>query len=352
MSQLPARLDAAQRELALVETPDDAKELYDKLETLSQYAKRYDADNEQQNEIGRLKLHTVRKGGALLSQTVGHSGGSPSRRARDLPVGFTWSMSSRWQAVARLDDEGFAEVLAAPEVTLQRALARAGRGERDRRIRRERERAMAAARKTIAELGAAEACQVYPGDIASWRPEGPVACVITDPPYITDDAVELHSKLADFALDVLPPHGALAVMTWQPLLPAVLEAMRRDRLVYRWTAAWVYATSERTPERTPRVFDGWKPILIFHKDGWIEDSTYLYDVIRSRDADKESHEWGQSIAGFRQLVRALSVPGDVVCDPFVGGGTTPVAALAEARMFVGCDIDPSAVETTNGRIAP
>jgi hypothetical protein len=175
--------------------------------------------------------------------------------------------------------------------------------------------------------------------------------VITDPPYITPEAVELHSQLADFAVDVLPSGGALVVMTWQPLLPAVLEAMRRPRLVYRWTAAWTYATTQRTPERGPRVFDGWKPILVFHKDGWSEETTYLYDVVVSRDADKGSHEWGQNIGGFRQLVRAFSSPGETVCDPFVGGGTTAVAALAEARLFVGADRDAAAVATSLQRVA-
>lgn len=224
-----------------------------------------------------------------------------------------------------------------------------GRSARDDAKRSERKKAEADARVTIADAGD-DARQIHHADIRSWRPTD-VSCVVTDPPYITDDAVELHSQLADFALDVLPPHGALVVMTWQPILPAVLASMSRPRLVYRWTAAWTFETTARTPERKPRVFDGWKPILVFHKDGWTDDTTYLYDVVVSRDADKESHEWGQNVGGFRQLVRAVSNAGDTVCDPFVGGGTTAVAALAESRLFIGADNDLASVGVARERIA-
>jgi uncharacterized protein YceH (UPF0502 family) len=68
MSKEIAEISQAERELALVETPADAKALYDKLETLSQYAKRVKADTDKQNEIARLKLLTARKGGALLNE--------------------------------------------------------------------------------------------------------------------------------------------------------------------------------------------------------------------------------------------------------------------------------------------
>lgn len=344
-TQVPARITGAERRLARVETAEEAKQLYDELETLRQYAIRVKATNEQQNEIGRLKLRTIRKGGQLLAATPNRYKSDSRRASESLPEGFTYSMSSRWQRVAGLTDEAFAEVLAADEVTLAAAVNRAGRGERDRRIRAERAAAVAAAKAS------GMTSTIDQGDIRSWRPTVPVACVITDPPYITGDAVELHSLLADFAVDVLPDHGALVVMTWQPILPAVLAAMRRPQLVYRWAVAWTYGTAERTPDHARRVFDGWKPILVFHKNGWAADTTYLYDLIVSRDADKESHEWGQSVSGFRHLVRAFSTPGETVCDPFAGGGTTVLAALAESCHFVGCDIDAEAVAAARERTA-
>jgi site-specific DNA-methyltransferase (adenine-specific) len=49
---------------------------------------------------------------------------------------------------------------------------------------------------------------------------------------------------------------------------------------------------------------------------------------------------GKPIALMRALVRDYSRPGDVVCDPFAGGATTLVAALAEGRSAIGAEVDP------------
>lgn len=104
-------LSAAQRALVEVETPADAKELYDKLEALSQYARRYRLDHDKQNEIAEAKLRTARKGGALLAETNRYK--SDSRRASEsLPEEMTWSQSSRWQAIAALASSDFEEHIA------------------------------------------------------------------------------------------------------------------------------------------------------------------------------------------------------------------------------------------------
>jgi len=47
----------------------------------------------------------------------------------------------------------------------------------------------------------------------------------------------------------------------------------------------------------------------------------------------------QSESGMIDLVNHLTRPNDLICDPFVGAGTTGVAALSQGRRFAGCDID-------------
>jgi len=42
--------------------------------------------------------------------------------------------------------------------------------------------------------------------------------------------------------------------------------------------------------------------------------------------------------------------GDIVLDPFVGTGTTAVAAKRLGRKFIGIDIDPKYVEITNKKL--
>ena len=50
-------------------------------------------------------------------------------------------------------------------------------------------------------------------------------------------------------------------------------------------------------------------------------------------------------------VRTYCRPAGIVCDPFVGSGTTPAVALKTGRNFIGCDIRPCQVALTRRRIA-
>ncbi len=51
------------------------------------------------------------------------------------------------------------------------------------------------------------------------------------------------------------------------------------------------------------------------------------------------------------FIRLFTQPGDVVLDPFMGSGTTAVAALQLARNFVGVELSPDNVETAQIRVS-
>lgn len=53
----------------------------------------------------------------------------------------------------------------------------------------------------------------------------------------------------------------------------------------------------------------------------------------------------------RRCIQLFSFPGALVTDPFVGSGTTAVAALQLGRRFRGSDIDPECVQLTRARVA-
>ena len=52
------------------------------------------------------------------------------------------------------------------------------------------------------------------------------------------------------------------------------------------------------------------------------------------------HTGGKPLAGMRAIIRDYSRPGDVVCDPCAGGGTTLRACQLEGRIGIGAEIDP------------
>ena len=76
------------------------------------------------------------------------------------------------------------------------------------------------------------------------------------------------------------------------------------------------------------------------------------DVLKSpvNDNDKRFHEWGQSLGGMQDIVQRFTNPGDTILDPFLGGGTTGVAAVIMGRKFIGADIEQKNVEISDQRI--
>ena len=81
----------------------------------------------------------------------------------------------------------------------------------------------------------------------------------------------------------------------------------------------------------------------FH--GHYDNGVYRMPIPRKR-----IHPTQKPLELFREIIKKHSNPGDLVVDPFLGGGTTALAALEEGRRFAGCDIDPGYVEASKQRI--
>ena len=52
----------------------------------------------------------------------------------------------------------------------------------------------------------------------------------------------------------------------------------------------------------------------------------------------------------RPIVRDYSRPGDLVCDPCAGGGTTLLAAVIEGRKAIGAELDPATFDLAAKRL--
>ena len=75
---------------------------------------------------------------------------------------------------------------------------------------------------------------------------------------------------------------------------------------------------------------------------------YAYPI--PRHGGKRIHPTQKPLDLFRELIRKHSNPGDLVIDPFLGSGTTAVAAIQEGRTFAGCDIDEKYVKASKARM--
>lgn len=179
---------------------------------------------------------------------------------------------------------------------------------------------------------------------------GSVDVVITDPPY-PREFLPLWSDLAEHAAKWLKPGGILAAMSGQIHLPEVMMRLG-EHLDYWWTVGYLTPGGQAVQVFPRKVNTFWKPVLIF-RNGDGPPPEWFGDVTKSdvNDNDKRLHHWGQSESGMADLVRRLSRPGELIVDPFMGAGTTGVAALALKRRFTGCEINPVDHATAAGRLS-
>ncbi len=179
-------------------------------------------------------------------------------------------------------------------------------------------------------------------------PDGTVDAIVTDPPY-SAEFLPLFGDLGRFAAGALKDGGLMAVMVGQSYLREILESLE-EHLAYHWTFAYLTPGGQSAQLWTKNVNTFWEPVLVFCKGEY--DGPWMGDVASSavNDNDKKHHRWGQSERGMADVLRRVSQEGDLVCDPFVGGGTTAVVARLLGRAFVGCDSDEGCVRTTRGRL--
>lgn len=355
LDSVPAILQRERAALAEISTPAEAADAEKRAAAIADLTKRAGLAVPIQNEATFLRAEALELLARLVDEArdrgeapkAGDNQHSEVVRNSDYLPDKRRVAEGRALAKTGAVEEARAEAEKRPDVpvSMDSILKRAKRREREIALGGRRERKEAEAR---AQLKAMESpYQLVHSDLRDWRPE--CHAIITDPPYV-GDSIPLYEALRDFAVDVLKEGAPLVVMTWQAILPDVIDAMRHPELAYRWTICWRYANTENTVDYKRRVFDCWKPVLVYHKGAVPENARMFRDEIASEEPDKGFHEWGQSVDGFERLVTSFSEPGETICDPFLGGGTTAIAALSQARRFVGCDVDAVAVQTTAGRL--
>ncbi len=186
-------------------------------------------------------------------------------------------------------------------------------------------------------------------DISAYIAPESVDAIITDPPY-EKKALPSYEELARCASIVLKPGGSLVVMAGQTYLPEVFQMMT-PHMHYNWTISNLTGMHATTSIMcTRRTFNFWKPILWFTKGEY--KGNMVRDVIKARTQthDKAYHKWGQNLTVFIKLVEQFTKPGQVVLDPFNGGGCTGEACLILGRDYIGADNDSKTIDISRIRL--
>jgi hypothetical protein len=140
----------------------------------------------------------------------------------------------------------------------------------------------------------------------------------------------------------------LSVPDWLPLVGDIPTAAfcgvvgMRDYPTPDWVGAWVRQGSTQRSGRL-RGFNNWEPILFFNVE------SLANDVISTPNFhDDFGHPTTKPIPLMLRLLAIM--PTGTVCDPFMGSGTTGVAAVRLGRRFIGIEIEPKYFEIAKRRI--
>lgn len=177
-----------------------------------------------------------------------------------------------------------------------------------------------------------------------------VNMIFTDPPY-PREFLPCYGWLAQEAARVLKPGGFVFAMAGGYSLNkifAMFEAV--PALEYFWE--FHHKSNGEAPYIWPRfVVARTKCILAYSKGPGLPRLKSVLSIFEGISKSKLYHHWGQDVESAKYYIDCFSKPGDLVCDPFIGGGTTAVACELLGRRYVCFDIDTVALNTTRDRLA-
>jgi len=107
---------------------------------------------------------------------------------------------------------------------------------------------------------------------------------------------------------------------------------------------------DRAPRRARRRETGLPYEPSIDADEFLQATTDIWEI-PPESAVKVGHPAPFPVALPRRLIELYSYLGDLVLDPFLGSGTTAVAAASTGRRYVGFDVEADYLELARARLA-
>jgi adenine-specific DNA-methyltransferase len=231
-------------------------------------------------------------------------------------------------------------------------------------------------------------------------PDGTMRLIVTSPPYNIGKPYERHHPIESYVTQqaqvisecvrLLNPHGSLC---WQvgnhvqsgeifPLDMVLYPVFRehglrmRNRIIWHFehglhctnrlsgryeTILWFTKTDHytfnldaiRVPSKYPgkKYFKGPKAgQLSCNPLGKNPGDVWIFPNVKNNHVEKTLHPCQFPVELVERLVLSLTDPGDNVFDPYMGVGTSVVAALKHDRVGYGCDVVPEYVDVAWERV--
>lgn len=180
---------------------------------------------------------------------------------------------------------------------------------------------------------------------------------MTDPPYGInfpyDGYEDTPENLIDLIASFVPACRSVAQRVI--ITPGVTNIQRYP--LADWIASWTWGT---TATYGKLGYNQWQPILYYGEDvsgfgsvnGILKSDRIQVGGFASKDnsARGEGHCCPKPLAFMERLLSRFTFEGETVLDPFMGSGTTGVAAVQMGRRFVGIEREPKYFDIAAKRI--
>lgn len=216
-------------------------------------------------------------------------------------------------------------------------------------------------------------CTLYLGDCREILPTlGKVDAVICDPPYSAKThtghdvgAVTTRdgANRAFLGYTGLTPRECIEIahlfhiaasgwivwMTDHSLAPVIIDALENDgRYVFAPLPFYQAGRSVRLTGDGPSSWTDW--VIVARTAAQLRWGTLRGGYIAGQGWNDKERMGGKPTALMRAVVTDYSRLDDLVCDPFMGAGTTGVACVQLGRRFVGIEIDQDCFDIACRRI--
>lgn len=149
------------------------------------------------------------------------------------------------------------------------------------------------------------------------------------------------------------PESVAAVFVDWRNIASMIDAIQAAGWVYRGVAVWDKGNARNNPGRYRQDCE----FIVWGTNGpktvnWTPGFTALPGLysVKSVSSRKKHHQTEKPVELLEKLLAICEGDG-VVLDPFMGSGSTGVAAVNTGRSFIGMELDPGYFETAQKRIA-
>ena len=205
-----------------------------------------------------------------------------------------------------------------------------------------------------------------------------VDAIITDPPYHIsktnnfstmnnprkgvyfgdwDDAFDVRGWIGDYT-KLLKENGCIIVFCSYLYISILIEELKRNDIDVKDILVW--KKSNPMPRNINRRYVQDMEFAIwgvkknakwtFNKPNDIPYLRSIFETATVSGKERTKHPTQKSLELMQRIIQIHTNPDDLILDPFMGSGTTGVAALMEKRRFMGIEINPEYFELSIQRM--